>query len=594
MLERWPCWDELDAKQMKRGHVNRNSISMSRRQSEECRILSADGAKRTWGDAMTSDSDLGRRVVLHPDKPGRLFWTLFGGVLIGYDVVMIPMIAFTLPIEHFATVMAITTSVFWTCDIPLTFLTGYHVHGVLEMRPSQIARNYAKNWLVLDTVVTTADWVVLILDAAQNSKGTGFFRVSKFLRASRILRLARMMRLFKLSELFNYLIDRLPSEHFVALARMCRLVLVIVLISHYVACIWYGIATELEGQMPTWTTVLAADQEMHADALEGSTHGLLYLYASALHWALTQFTPAPMEIAPTNVWERLFAIGVVLSALVVFSSFIGSISAKITEIRQLQAERHLEEARIRDYLGSKHISLEVGSAIWCFLRADYKVRKRQLHEEDIRFFEHIPQSLRIKLRIEVYSPILVSHPFLSQFVPMGFQQMSDLCNTAMAERSYRPSQDVFVENQLATEMYFVITGELEYRSDLLCFPIVVRPGSHRRWISEGALWAKWFHLGQLMAQCSCELATLDAKRFRDLVSTSLGCLAFSVAVRRHAAAYCEMVQTSLVTDCSVTDITELPETLKDMVKETWNVCRAYQPRGKSPAASRSGSISGRV
>ena len=51
-----------------------------------------------------------------------------------------------------------------------------------------------------------------------------------------------------------------------------------------------------------------------------------FMYALSLHWALTQFTPAAMDVVAVNTSERLFSLFATLSGLIMFSFFIGSIN----------------------------------------------------------------------------------------------------------------------------------------------------------------------------------------------------------------------------------------------------------------------------
>merc|ERR1712232_806370 len=103
-----------------------------------------------------------------------------------------------------------------------------------------------------------------------------------------------------------------------------------------------------------------------AHSIDQSNH--LLLYGTSLHLALTQYMPAPMDIAPVTEAERFFAIFVVLSALLVFSSIVGSISAKITELRQLKLDEVVAQSQLRQYLTDKGISLQLGQRIWHFVR----------------------------------------------------------------------------------------------------------------------------------------------------------------------------------------------------------------------------------
>jgi len=84
-------------------------------------------------------------------------------------------------------------TVFWTADIPFTFLSGYHAGGVVEMRPPKIAKAYLKSWFWVDILIVLLDWLLLFL-ASGVADLIGIMRISKTIRLTRILRLFRLLR----------------------------------------------------------------------------------------------------------------------------------------------------------------------------------------------------------------------------------------------------------------------------------------------------------------------------------------------------------------------------------------------------------------
>merc|ERR1719453_134911 len=111
---------------------------------------------------MTSRGDLsdkhheetkGPGYIAHPSSGSRLVWDLSGSVLIGYDIIMVPMQVFNLPENGFFIFMNWVTLLFWSCDIVASFLVGYVHKGHTIMDPRKIARNYMKTWFILDCVI---------------------------------------------------------------------------------------------------------------------------------------------------------------------------------------------------------------------------------------------------------------------------------------------------------------------------------------------------------------------------------------------------------------------------------------------------------
>merc|ERR1712038_1719166 len=97
---------------------------------------------------------------------------------------------------------------------------------------------------------------------------------------------------------------------------------------HLIACAWFAIGYVTSRHQESWI------QEYNIfDASVG------YQYTSSFHWALTQFTPASIELQPRNYYERCFAILTLLFALIVFSLFISGITGALVDLRSLSSAK---------------------------------------------------------------------------------------------------------------------------------------------------------------------------------------------------------------------------------------------------------------
>merc|ERR1712232_345465 len=113
------------------------------------------------GDVMWSTEAL-QRFVLRPSAVRRLMWDLISLILLGYDIVFLPMIAFDLPWSGHMVGMDIFACSFWTFDIGASFFVGFHSKGVVEMRPSRVARQYTRSWFMPDVALVALDWCVIV------------------------------------------------------------------------------------------------------------------------------------------------------------------------------------------------------------------------------------------------------------------------------------------------------------------------------------------------------------------------------------------------------------------------------------------------
>merc|ERR1712012_906611 len=101
-------------------------------------------------------------MVIRPSSRRKTAWDLLSVLLMGYDVLMIPMSAFVLPHSVIRGAMDMAITIFWTLDVILMFSAGFYNQGVIEMRRSHIALRYLKTWFALDIVVVGVDWVVIL------------------------------------------------------------------------------------------------------------------------------------------------------------------------------------------------------------------------------------------------------------------------------------------------------------------------------------------------------------------------------------------------------------------------------------------------
>lgn len=504
---------------------------------------------KLWGSVVR---DANRNsIVLHPDHLPCILWSILSCMVMAVDVIMLPL-AFIQDEPFLPAAGAWFVAVWWTVDVMVQLFTGFHADGLIELRSAKTMQNYARRGMVIDIPLLFVDWFTLFAESyngQHSAVGVDVVRLGRSLRSLRIIRLVRVVRLFKVMHVMNKLINRLPSATVVAVARMFNLVLGMLVMCHYIACMWCGLAR-----------IHASDEETETwmKPYEDSGHGTRYQYALALHWALTQFMPAPTDVKPMNVHERSFAICVVLFALIVFSSIVGSISAKITEIRALRSRELKEERHVREYLGSKRVSVATGLKIWGFLKSRKRIDE-MLVESDVLLLSGIPLSIRSALRTEVHLPMLSKHGLFLQTSQVNMRPMVALCCFGMAELSCKSSQELFVEGNAAQDMYFVVSGELEYQTQLYGKTRIVKAGGVQSWVCEVALWGLWVHCGQMVATTSCDVTALNARKFRDVMTKTHVHGGLAMALKKYAAAFAELVRADEELDEPVvTDVLDDP------------------------------------
>lgn len=450
------------------------------------------------GDKLVEPTTCMQPFMIHPDGQFRIVWACIGAALITWDILVIPMLVFEMEDTIVTDTLGMTSAIFWTLDLILQFFIGYHDQGVIEMRPRHIAIRYSRTWLAPDLLITALDWCYLSVSYAG---GTRVVRLGKSFRVMRLLRVVRLVRFLKMARMINKLFEN-TSEYLNVIMKLVRIVLFIVIVNHFIGCSWYGIAGFAPSDEFTWIK----DQDLR-DAT------IVLKYSCALHWSLTQFTPATNNIVPVNARERIFACLVVIFALITFSTFVSSITTAMQQLWNLSAERMKEEEKIRNYLSQKRVSMQLGTKIWQSFRQNLITRRESMLERDISFFADMPESLRQQLHKEVRMPHLTMHPFYHQYEALDITAMINICHVAVAEESYNTSMDVFMEGEATNWVRYVITGQLQYGCRWLKGPHIVRLN---RWLSECAMWSNWTHRGRLHTVTHCDLIKLDVSKILDI------------------------------------------------------------------------------
>lgn len=441
------------------------------------------------------------RFVSNPSSPRRIAYELFGLLLIVYDMIWLPMQVFEPPEADFFFVMGLVSSLYWTFDMPTSFLVGYAVQdkGIIEMRVRKIAWNYLRSWFVLDITIVAIDWTLNILEWTSGSRGSdglSFFRIGK---AVRFLRLLRLLRLLKAHGRLNELLEHVQSEFSVIVIGILKLIAFILLLNHLVACGWFWIGTwGISEAKLNWLE--------HTSVINDN---LAYKYFTSLHWSLTQFTPASMEVTPRNEIERLFNVVVIMSAMVIFSTFISAITNAMNQLRNLNSERNEQASLLRRYMQQNNVSPPLKARVLQSIKALSQTRSR-VHESDVTSLRLLPLSLRHDLSQEVYAPHLAVHPFFYVCNVCFSMQSRKIQSTCLAEKSLSTSQELITSGENATHMYFVIGGILDYLADERGDNEPAIALDSGAWLVEAALWVKWQHNGTANTNHGCELISVDA------------------------------------------------------------------------------------
>eukprot|EP00403_Amphidinium_massartii_P021702 CAMPEP_0178397348 /NCGR_PEP_ID=MMETSP0689_2-20121128/14198_1 /TAXON_ID=160604 /ORGANISM="Amphidinium massartii, Strain CS-259" /LENGTH=816 /DNA_ID=CAMNT_0020018051 /DNA_START=137 /DNA_END=2583 /DNA_ORIENTATION=+ len=473
-------------------------------------------------------------LVLRPSSTKRTTWDLLSTVMLLYDIFFIPLEVFELPESQSRMILDWTTSIFWIVDMFVSALTGYYANEVVELRIKKTVPTYLRSWFPLDICTVITDLLLLTLGSGV-SEAVGAFRVNKTVRLVRVLRFLRLLRLRKVRKALNDLHDTLQSEYTRIWLNIFVLLLFIIILNHYIACGWYGIGRANFGDYNlTWLK-----SHSNPDGSEDD-RGRVYWYSTSLQWSLTQFTPAGMEVHAVNTIERFFSVGVLLFALVTFSSFLSSITASMTSLRQLQKEAYQMESSLRKYFRMNDISAELGVCILKHCKKARKGRKRRYLEWEVPVLMSLPEHLQVRVHEEVYLGSLLHMPFFEYYAAICQSGAREICHRAVSMKHLRSGETSFFEGEQAIKAVIVAGGTMEYKMGLGLEEDCGEFCHINDCVGQNALWLEWRYVGRLLGGEHSEVLELDGDAFRKVVLSDYHMLSREIVIV-HARMYTEWV-----------------------------------------------------
>lgn len=451
--------------------------------------VGTSGAMRNVSKRVTSKEFDGVRgkFVIDPGSDVRMAWDVAGMVLIAWDLITVPFLAFDPEENIVTTLMEWVTLLFWTADMGWSVFTGFFREGRLVTSHKAILLHYLRTWFAIDLLVVGPDWVMTIMGSSSNVGKLG-----RLLKAARVIRVLRLLRLLKLRRLVNELYDRIASELMFIIVELIKLLTFILVLNHLVACSWYlvGYIGKITGARKNWLEDVGMTPAWGED--------LAWRYFTSLHWSITQFTPASMDISATNTGERIFSIFILFFALVALSSVISSVSSAMTVIRNMSGDRQKQFWMLRRYLTQRKVTKELSGRIVKYLEHRLQSKSNVLLQSRVMFLTQLSDHLANQLSFETNSPTLAYNKFFEATMKEHPTVMYRICSVALKQVDYALDDEVFAEGELAMAMYFVRTGTFAYRTSFML--------EKKSYFSEAALWTPWYHRGDLA--CADEIGEL--------------------------------------------------------------------------------------
>ncbi|XP_042468592.1 potassium channel KAT1-like isoform X1 [Zingiber officinale] len=388
--------------------------------------------------ASISDSIKLRKRMISPYDPRYRLWELFLIFLVLYSAWICPFeFAFLRYLPRTICVVDSIVDSFFAIDIMLTFFVAFvdRKSYLLVDDPKRIASRYLSTWFVFD-VCSTFPFQIISFSFNRNGNSLSF----------KLLSMLRLWRLHRVSSLFARLEKDLRFNYF--WTRCTKLFSVTIFAVHFSGCFSYMIADRYP--QPTATWIGAAIPSFKQDTV-------WFRYVTSIYFSITTLsTTGYGDFHAQNPREMLFAICYMFFNLGLTAYLIGNMTNLVVNwtSRTKNFRNTIQDASefaTRNKL-PKHIKQQMLSHICLRFKTEELKQQGALN--------CLPKAIRSSIAEYLFLP-LVQRAYLFQGV--SFNLIFQLVTEMQAEY-VPPKEDVILENEASTDLYIIVSGEVELRT----------------------------------------------------------------------------------------------------------------------------------
>lgn len=385
------------------------------------------------------------RGILHPNSVFLSIWNLLMILVLFYIAIISPfMLAFHDEVvwDSYFTI-DVLIDFFFLADLFLTFSSAYYnEENQLVHSRKEIAWNYAKGWLVLDSFSSMPFGLIQAFLITNQSDTSRLFRLSRIPKLMRLSRLIKMMKNLNYFESIDFIIS--VNQRVI---RFIRVLTGIGVSLHVAGCLWH-VTARFENYSPnTWVFRYGY---LDSDIWER--------YLVSLYWALTTLTTVGYgDITPYTTSEKILSMFWMIMAVYFISFSVGSLSSMLSQ--QYTKEKIINDKLILadEYKKINQISLNVAHKMKRSIRAytDFACFSSESRAE---LLDKLPIKLRYEIALDMHNGVISQFPFFS------IREDSFVGSIApyLDYYSYDKHQSIWIPGEPAVSIYFIIKGRVDY------------------------------------------------------------------------------------------------------------------------------------
>ena len=313
----------------------------------------------------------------------------------------------------------------------LLSFSGYLEEGLLVTNPKKLRKNYWKYKNFKSDVFS-----ILPTDVCFVLTGLGY---PEF-RFNRILKFGRLLEFF----------DRTATRtSFTNIFRIMNLVLYILIIIHWNACIYFAISHAFGFGSDTW---------VYPNDTLPQYKPLTRKYIYSFYWSTLTLTTIGETPQPCNDIEYLFVVVDFLIGVLIFATIVGNVGSMITNMNATRAEFQQKMDSVKQYMEFRKVSKDLEQRVIKWF--DYLwINKQSLNEEEV--LSALPDKLKAEIAIHVHLETLKRVALFQDCEPGLLVELV----LKLKLQVFSPMDYICRKGDIGKEMYIVKRGQLGVVSD---------------------------------------------------------------------------------------------------------------------------------
>jgi hypothetical protein len=402
--------------------------------------------------------------VIHPYSNFRFAWDMFTLVMLGINVICIP-VCMAFPIFEFDTnkpindqteayaamIFRLVSDAWFTVDIALNFRTGIVEDNEILIDARAIRKKYLRGWFPLDLISTfpfdiavTAYTKTYLDSNGQNEPN--FSQSTSFLRYLRLTKLFQLLRLLRVSRISRYMqqwdeMFNLPYDSAIIYMRMIAAFLWLLLYAHVSACIQFMVPMVLQFPENCWVRI----RGLHKDTSAGVQYGWSFFRAVSqmLCIGYGQFPPQCMQ--DMYVTTILMLLGAISFA--VFIGWATSLVQSHNASKRLYSEKY---SSVKHYMIFRKLPLDLRKRISDY----YENRYQGKMFNETQILRELNPVLRESIINHNCRDLVDAVPFFQKADP----EFVSALVTLLKFEVYLYNDEIIREGTIGRKMYFISRG----------------------------------------------------------------------------------------------------------------------------------------